>query len=320
MSITDSIRTACAAVAQRARSVRIDETAIGAYALSLPLHKAIAPTIDRATHYVADPAGTLAFFLTLDTINFGSGYFPHLNKRPGMSGYFAVATSLKEEFDHRGPLPPERLTQLTADDCRALFHQDAHNQPAMELMQLFATALNDLGRLLISQYQSRFENLIAAADHSAEQFIPLLARMPFFRDVSDYQGLAVPFYKRAQLIAADLSIVLDGQGPGRFHDLDRLTIFADNLVPHVLRIDGILRYDPELSTRIDREEPIATGSPEEIEIRACALHAVELIKSSLHRAGRSVAAMGLDYVLWNRGQEKHYKTIKPRHRARSVYY
>ena len=31
-------------------------------------------------------------------------------------------------------------------------------------------------------------------------------------------------------------------------------------------------------------------------------------------------ASGLDYVLWNRGQERHYKTIKPRHRARTVYY
>lgn len=320
LTITDSIRTACAQVAQRARFVHIDENAIERYALSLPLHKAVAPTIDRATHYVADPAGALAFFVTLDTINFGSGYFPHLKKRPGMSGYFTVATSLKQEFDRHGPLSPQRLAQLTAEDCRALFHQEADNQPVMELMQLFATALNDLGSLLISQYQGRFESLIAAANHSAEQLIPLLAHMPFFRDVSDYQGLAVPFYKRAQLMAADLSLALGGQGLGQFGDLDRLTIFADNLVPHVLRNDGILGYDPELAARIDREESIASGSPEEIEIRACALHAVELMKSSLGRAGRSVTAMGLDYVLWNRGQEKHYKTIKPRHRARSVYY
>jgi hypothetical protein len=36
--------------------------------------------------------------------------------------------------------------------------------------------------------------------------------------------------------------------------------------------------------------------------------------------GGRVTAMGLDYVLWNRGQERLYKAIKPRHRARSVYY
>ena len=320
LRINDSIRTACAQVAQRAQFVHIDQDAIRPYALSLPLQRAIAPTIDRATHYVAEPAGTLAFFVTLDTINFGSGYFPHLAKRPGMSGYFTVATSLKDEFDRHGPLPAERLAQLTGDDCRALFHQDPANQPAMELMQFFATALNDLGRMLISQYQSRFENLIAAADQSPERLIHLLAQMPFFRDVSDYGGLAVPFYKRAQLTSADLSLALDAQGLGRFDDLDRLTIFADNLVPHVLRIDGVLRYHPDLAARIDREELIASGSPEEVEIRACALHAVELMKSSLHRAGQPLTAMGLDYVLWNRGQERHYKTIKPRHRARSVYY
>ena len=30
--------------------------------------------------------------------------------------------------------------------------------------------------------------------------------------------------------------------------------------------------------------------------------------------------MGIDYLLWNRGQERAYKLAKPRHRARSVYY
>src|SRR5678815_1638264 len=127
-------------------------------------------------------------------------------------------------------------------------------------------------------------------------------------------------YKRAQLTAADLSLALNRQGLGRFDDLDRLTIFADNLVPHVLRIDGILTYDPDLAGRIDREELIPPNSPEEIEIRANALHAVELIKEALHRREKDVTSMGLDYVLWNRGQERHYKSIKPRHRARTVYY
>ncbi len=38
------------------------------------------------------------------------------------------------------------------------------------------------------------------------------------------------FYKRAQIVASDLALA----GVARFADLDRLTIFADNLVPHVL--------------------------------------------------------------------------------------
>ena len=58
-------------------------------------------------------------------------------------------------------------------------------------------------------------------------------------------------------------------------------MFADNLVPHVLRLDGVLWFDPELVARIERGELIEHGSPEEVEIRACAVHAVELIVAAV---------------------------------------
>jgi hypothetical protein len=320
MSLTDEIRAACAAVAGRARLVRVSEDVIERYARALPLVRAVAPTLDRATHYVADEAGTAAFFVTLDAINFGSGYFPHLAKRPGMSGYFTVASSLKEEFERNGPMSAERLAGVTAGECAGVFGQSVGNGPVMELMGLFARALNDLGRLLLAKYGGKFERLIGGADRSAERLVGLLAEMPFFRDVEQYDGLDVPIYKRAQLTAADLSLALDRRGLGAFTDLDRLTIFADNLVPHVLRVDGVLGYDAELAARIDREELITPGSAEEVEIRAGAVHAVELMRAALARGGRAVTSMGLDYVLWNRGQERYYKTVKPRHRARTVYY
>ena len=84
---------------------------------------------------------------------------------------------------------------------------------------------------------------------------------------SPYDGAVVPFFKRAQLAAADLHL----QGLAPAGDLARLTLFADNLVPHVLRIDGVLAFDPALVARIDREELLAHDSPEEVEIRACAV-------------------------------------------------
>jgi hypothetical protein len=314
------IRTQCRQVADAAQHVRIQLDRVDAYAKSLPIDRAIAPTLDANSHFLGEPRDTLAFFLTLDAINFGSGFFPHLKKRPGMSGYFTVASSLTDHYRAHGPIEPHRLANLSVDDCTTIFGQDQNEPIVRELMRLFSTALNDLGQLVIDQFGGQFTNLVESADHSAQRLVEILAQMKFFRDVERYGNIEVPFYKRAQLIAADLSLALNRQDLGRFDDLDQLTIFADNLVPHVLRIDGILEYTPELAERIDREELIPAGSGEEIEIRACALDAVERIAESLRANGQSITSMGLDYVLWNRGQEKHYKSIKPRHRARTVYY
>jgi len=318
--IFNEIRIACRRVAQCARHAHIQLDRINDYASTLPINRAIAPTLDPASHYLGEPRDTLAFFLTLDAINFGSGYFPHLKKRPGMSGYFTVASSLADHYRAHGPLEPARLANLSAEDCATLFGQHPEEPVVRDLMQLFSTALNDLGRLVIDRLGGQFTSLVESASHSAERLVSILDEMKFFHDVERYGDIAVPFYKRAQLTAADLSLALNREGLGRFDDLDHLTIFADNLVPHVLRIDGILEYTPDLAERIDREELIPAGSEEEVEIRACAVDAVERIGESLRAQGQPITSMGLDYVLWNRGQERHYKSIKPRHRTRTVYY
>ncbi len=319
MSLLDEVRAGCAAVAGRARYVHIDEGCIAAYAASLPLEQAVCPALDPDTHYLGHGDDTAAFLLTLDAINFGSGYFPRLKKRPGMSGYFTVAASLNDHYRAQGPLTAAQLAELTAEACARIFGQDLADPAIAELMERFARALGDLGRLLLQRYEGSFRRLVEAAGGSAERLVERLVAMPFYNDVQPYDGLQVPFYKRAQLSAADLSIAFAGRDLGRFDDLDRLTIFADNLVPHVLRVDGVLVYDPELAARIDREELIPAGSAEEVEIRALAVHAVELIVAALREAGQPVTAHQIDYLLWNRGHEPQYKA-RPRHRTRTVYY
>lgn len=319
MRLLAQVRARCAQVARRARYVHIQGGHIPAYAASLPLAQAVCPAIDPATHYLGHGDDTAAFLLTLDAINFGSGYFPRLRKRPGLSGYFTIAASLNDHFRAHGPLSAGQLTALTPEDCARIFAQDLADPAMHELMGHFAIALNDLGRFLLERFGGSFRALVEAAGGSAERLAGLLSAMPYFNDIEAYDGLEVPFFKRAQLSAADLSIAFGGQGLGRFTDLDQLTIFADNLVPHVLRVDGVLAYEPGLAARIDGEELIPAGSPEEVEIRACAVHAVELIVAELRRSGQEVTAHQLDYLLWNRGHEPQYKA-RPRHRTRTVYY
>jgi hypothetical protein len=318
-SIFAQVRQACAAVAARAAYVHIDEERIPAYAAALPLDQILSPEPDPVHHYLGHGDDSVTYLLTLDAINFGSGYFPHMRKRPGMSGYFTVASSLTDHYCAHGPLSAKALQALTVADCLRIFQQDAANEPIRTLMGHFATALNDLGHCVEERFGGDFTALVGAADGLAERLARLLIEMPYYRDVEPYGELDVPFYKRAQITAADLWLAFDGRGPGRFDDIDRLTIFADNLVPHVLRVDGVLSYEDALVARIDAEQLIPAGSREEVEIRACALHAVELIAASLRDAGHAVTSRGLDYLLWNRGQSPHYKA-RPRHRTRTVFY
>jgi hypothetical protein len=143
--------------------------------------------------------------------------------------------------------------------------------------------------------------------------------MPLYRDVSQYDEFSVPFYKRAQITAMDLAVAFDERGLGWFEDLGDLTIFADNLVPHVLRCEGVLSYNAPLAARIDGGELLRPGSREEVEIRAAALHAVERMADLIRAHNPLATASRLDHVLWNRGQRPEFKA-RPRHRCRTSFY
>src|SRR5918996_2111611 len=290
MRLLDEGRSSCRAIAESARFVSIDLEA------ARPPDPAPPPVLDPQRHYLEGPAEDVAaYLLTLDAINFGSGWFPTLRKRPGCSGYFAVAWALADLFRARGPWSDADLRALDAGDLAAALGQE----PGHPLMRLYAEALRDLGRFLGDRTAL---DLVEEADGSAERLATILARgMRFFDD----RG----FYKRAQIVPSDLALA----GLASFHDLDRLTIFADNLVPHVLRMDGVLSYDPDLAAHIDAERLLPPGRAER-EIRACALHACEQLAD---RTG--IPPRVLDIRFWNRGQAPEYKAV-PRHRTRTVYY
>lgn len=304
MALVDEIREGCAWVAARATHVRIAEEAIPAYAAGLQ-----APCGDADPPLVSGPPELLAaFHLTLDAINFGSGWFPTLRKREGRSGYWTVALGLRDRFATHGAWSARELSGIGAAEVATTLGQD----PGHELMALFAASLNDLGTRVVADHGASFLAVAQAARGSAVALAELLAGWDCFADSSPYAGRTIPFCKRAQIAAADLhhAGVVDFAT-----DLARLTLFADNLVPHVLRLDGILRLDPHLVARIDAEQLIEHDSPEEVELRACAVHAVELIVA----ARPDLTAQQVDRLLWTQGGDARYKAV-PRPRARCTAY
>jgi hypothetical protein len=290
VGLTDEVREACAEIAGTARHVRIDEERLAAVDPGPPTE------LDRERHYLEGaPEDVADFMLILDSINFGSGWFPTMRKRAGMSGYFTVASSLTDFWRSSGGWSVDELRALKAVDVAEVVGQE----PGHELMTLYADALRALGRFLDGR---RALELVSSAGGSAERLASILAAgMVFFDDAG--------FWKRAQIVPNDLALA----GVAEFHDLDRLTIFADNLVPHVLRVDGALVYEPALAAHIDAGELLPPGE-EEREIRGCALHACELLAARLEMPARL-----LDVALWTKGQAPEYKAV-PRHRTRTVFY
>jgi Potential Queuosine, Q, salvage protein family len=298
VSLTDEIRAAAARVVARARHIRIVDEAVEPYAAGLPAESPPAPDLAGAS--LEERA---AFSLTLNAINFGSGWFPTLRKEPGMSGFRTVEAGLRAH----GPFTAEELAGMTPETIAHTVGQD----PGHELMGHFAVHLRELGERVRDEHDGSFLALARAGEGSATALAEHLGTWPTWRDVSRYDGGDVPFFKRAQIAAADLALA----GIASADDLPQLTLFADNLVPHVLRIDGVLEFDPALTARIDAEELIEHDSPEEVEIRACALHAVE----RLVEAHGDTTATAVDYILWHRGAGARYKA-HPRHRARTTDY
>jgi hypothetical protein len=312
------IREAAAEVTRRARHVRVDDEALEELAALLSRERPAEPKLDPGQRGLGDATNTVAFVITLNAINFGSGWFPHLEKRDGLSGYLTLAGALRERFTREGPWSALALERLEAKDCADLFGQTLE-PPVGELMELFAQALRELGSFLVRDYGGRFTEPVREARGSAERLVGILTRMPLYQDVARYEGFEVPFYKRAQITCSDLAQALRGRGLGSFHDIDALTLFADNLVPHVLRTFGVLAYSPDLAKRIDAEELLPPGCSEEVEIRATGLHAVERLSASCRRRGWRAPPRRLDHLLWSRGQSPLVKA-RPRHRTRCPYY
>jgi hypothetical protein len=306
------VRRACTLVAERARQVRIDPAALEHYADAIPRTEVgRAPSL-RLPRGADAPEARAAFVVTLDCVNFGSGYWPHLRKRPGLSGYRTIEAALIERFERRGPWSAASLAALEPGDLTRLFEQDPGSDPIAELMRSFADALRELGAFLEREHGGRFLDLLDRAGGSAESLVRELVTLESYRDVASYEGEPVPFLKRAQITASDLALALPERA--RFLDLHALTLFADNLVPHVLRLDDVLLFEPELIGRIERGEPLGYGSAAEVEIRACAVEAVERLAM---RTG--LAPRVLDAWLWSRGSGPGYKA-RPRHRCPNRFY
>jgi hypothetical protein len=311
------------ALSGKSLHVKLDKHAIINFARKLDKEQVVIPSWNTLYHFDGKEEELVACLLVLDSINFC--FWPALGnpkweveyQSGKLSGYFALAASLKKALESGVSLTnAQYLAELSLKEFKKILGGTGD----LQLLEARVRSLNELGQMLMREYQGKAYNLIEAAAQSALQLVRLIAeKLPSFRDTAEYQGKKVFFYKRAQLFVADLYGALQGKNWGFFHDIDLLTAFADYKLPQVLRHIEILRYAKALAQKVGHHTLIAPGSPEEVEIRANTIWAVELIRQELLVRGKNLKAMEIDWILWNLGQHDYYRT-HPYHRTLTIFY
>ena len=97
-------------MADRATAVRIDRDAVDRLAATLVPDE---PPLLPEEVPGGDDEAMAAEVVAWNAVNFGSGWFPELHKRPGLSGARSLAESLADHVATAGPRPPTGWSRPT---------------------------------------------------------------------------------------------------------------------------------------------------------------------------------------------------------------
>jgi hypothetical protein len=316
IDLLDSAHFVCA----RSQHVTIQGEALPRLAcklLPIPL-----PPWDLEHHFCDGSERTVAYCLLLDALNFCFFPEPRWEVVVGgkqLQGYYALAAVLKQAFGDGSPI--DDFAYLARIDAKTVHRLLQGPIPIgqIPLLEKRGAILREIGRQVTSLYGGRPARLLEISDGRAQRLINLIVEsFSSFRDEARYAKRRIAFYKRAQIFIADLFASFQGSSFGTFCDLDRLTAFADYKLPQILRAEGILSYSKQLADRVDHKEWIEAGSPEEVEIRAASIVAVERLRQELAQQGRNLLAIEVDWLLWNAAQ--HHPDMPPHHRTLTTFY
>ena len=330
MTVFDTIRESCARVSARARHVRINDFKIPDMGESLSRDPdpglKTSPCggsqggegSDPARTYRGNIKDTVDFVCFLNAANFGSGYRDELwreHSLPDTKRFYSALMGALDAYVSDHGIPD--MSDIVDSDIRLyaeIFDLPPDNQAARNLLGLFEKSYKDYARFLLDNHNGSAYKLYLSSNKSAQKLVSELIKIPSYQDIATYKSTPVYFYKRAQITAADLFFALENEEEV-FTDINHLTAFADPALPQMLRYYGILEYSDDLSGRIQKGDELAPGSPEEVEIRAATVQAIEKIKG-YHPFWRVI---DIDDILWRRAGTIDLSKF-PRHKTKTIFY
>ena len=204
--------------------------------------------------------------------------------------------------------------QISLEQTQALFKSS--NKHSIPLLKERQQNLREAGQILKEKFKGKFINVLEKSDWDAVKLVKLVfENFPSFYDVTTFNNQPVYFFKRAQIIAEDITYFKKQDQRANLKNLNQLTAFANYKIPQILRAFDVIQYHPDLATKIDNEQTIKKDSPEEIEIRAATIWGVELLRQALKG---KYSAIEIDNTLWVMSQDS--ASLPPYHRTRTIFY
>ena len=291
-----------------------------------------------------DPTAEVSLLALLGLMNFGSGWRGELHRASGAGAYQTIQRGVIGLFLKDPEVKAETLAAVSASEVESWFDISARvevphpdlgpavrqvvDSPLAPLVRRLQRVMNESGRILLEKQQRSLGHFIltalaaqqapgpgTAGPSAAALVDSLVSAFPALQDEGSCLGARVYLYKKAQLIAADLFRRF-GETDERFafHDFHTLTAFADNVLPAVLRKEGVLRLSPALEQAIDQGASLPNAE-DEVALRASAIAAIESMAAHI-----GVSEPDLDFYLWGvLGKAEGYRSF-PRHSAKNTVF
>ncbi len=306
-------------VVEHARDVQIDHAAIEHAADALAEKQVAPPAWNYEWHFHDGTPRTVNYLFLLDALNFcfwGNPKWGIEYDGKTLDGYWALAASLKRAAETNAEfLDANFLARITPQDLAQVLRG---NVTIPLFIERWRNA-RELGIVLKNLWSGQAARLVECAEGNAARLAQMITEnFSSFNDMTVYDHHEVRFFKRAQILVADLWGAFGGKDWGAFDNISDLTAFADYKLPQILRAWGILKYTPTLARQVDTQTELAKDSPAEIEIRAATLWAVEFLREALVKRGRAWWSTQVDWILWEASQT--LEGMQPYHRVRTIYY
>jgi len=269
----------------------------------------------------------LDFILTADCVDTAfTDFSTHVKFQVDYAGRHwsdsgALFACMKRAMDDGIPiLDGKFLAQLTRPRLERIFSGNIEMPMLDEKLQVW----QQVGSALAQKYDGRFHNFVKSCsprlyDNGAVLIDRLVKEFPRFNDVSPYDGENIKIYKLPQLGIWLAYSALRKSGQFPIEDIDKMTAFADYIVPVALRLLGITSYSPELEHAINTYQMIPRDSRWEVEIRAHCIYATALLSEEINNIrpkNEQIIVPQIDARLWT-----HYHTTQwPHHLTKTIMY